>query len=70
MLQDLDFMDQKKIFGIVMRKDPNKGPQNWQKYILQQKNFVAGKNLPYMQHRLCSTKMAGAGGRSGGNGGG
>ena len=33
-----------------MRKDPNRGPQNWQKYILQQKNVVAGKNLPYVVH--------------------
>ena len=43
----LEFHGSKKIFAIVMRKDPNRGPKNWQKYILQQKNVVAGKNLPY-----------------------
>ena len=48
MLQNLNFKDKKKLFEIVMRKGPNKDPQNRQKYILQQKNVVAGKNVPYV----------------------
>ena len=32
-----------------MRNDPNRGHQNWQKYILQQKNVVAGENMPYAE---------------------
>ena len=48
MWQNLNFKDQKKKFGMIRRKDPNRGPQNCQKYILQQKNVVAGKNLPYV----------------------
>ena len=48
MLQNLNFKDKKKLFVIVMRKYPNRGPQNWQKYILQQINVLAGKNLPYV----------------------
>ena len=48
MWQNLNFKDPKKLFVIVMRKDPNRGPQNRQKDILQQKNVVAGKNLPYV----------------------
>ena len=46
-LQILNFKDKKKICVKVMRKDPNRGRQNQQKYILQQKHVVAGKNMPY-----------------------
>ena len=34
--------------GNVEWKNPNRGSQNLQKYIRQQKNVVAGKNLPYV----------------------
>ena len=40
------FAAEKKLVT-VMRKDLNRGPQNWPKYILHQKNVEAGKNLPY-----------------------
>ena len=46
MLQNLNVKDMKELFVKVTRKDPNRGPQNCQKDILQQKNGVAGKNLP------------------------
>ena len=53
MLQNLNFKDMKELFAKVTRKDPNRGPQNCQKDILQQKNVVAGKNLSYanMSHK-------------------
>ena len=47
MLQNMNFKEEKKVHVIVIRKDPSRGPQNWQKDILQQKNVVAGENLPY-----------------------
>ena len=48
MMQNMNFEDKTKIFVMLKRKDPNRGPQNRQKCILQQKNVVAGKNMPYV----------------------
>ena len=48
MLQNLNFKDMKELFVKVTRKDPKIGPPNCQKDILQQKNVVAGKSLPYI----------------------
>ena len=42
MWQNLNFKENKIIFLIVNRKELNRGSQNRQKDILQQKNFVAG----------------------------
>ena len=47
MWQYMNFKNKKELFVKVIRKDLNRGPQNQPKYILQQKNFVAGMNLPY-----------------------
>ena len=58
MQQNLNFKDMKELFVKVTRKDPNRGPQNWQKYILQPKNVVAGKNLPYELHMNILVHMA------------
>ena len=35
-------------------KDPNRGPQYWQKYILLQKKYMAEKNLQYALMRIWS----------------
>ena len=40
-----------------MRKDPKRGPKNWQKYILLQKNVMAGKTLPYEPRLGLKTKV-------------
>ena len=48
MLQNMNFRYKKRLFVIVIWKDPNRAPQNLQKYILQQKYVAAGRNLPYM----------------------
>ena len=47
----------KKLSVKVTRKDPNRGPQNQHKYILQQKYVVAGKKLPYTQQSYFIFKL-------------